>query len=107
MLLYMRSPTCHPSWKVLASQLFKTAVTKALSDLFLLVQKIDGKLDEEQRAAHGREDRLNKKISELSIQLAAAESQETDAISKIEQLTQSLVRSQKQSVSTERARKND
>ena len=40
---------------------FGMAVTKAFNDLFLLVQTIEGKLDEERREARDREDRLNKK----------------------------------------------
>ena len=73
-------------------------MTKTFSDLFILVQKIDRKLNEEWREARNRD--CLQKISEIVRQLAAAESWEADAISKREDLSQSLVQPQKQSVHT-------
>ena len=71
------------------------------------MQTIEGKVDEERREARDREDRLYKKIGELSRQLTTAESREADAIAKIENLSQSLGQLQKQCVRAERANKKD
>ena len=62
---------------------FGTEVTKVFSDLLTLVGSVKAELEEERHEARDREARLTRKVSELCKMLAAAETRESDALTKL------------------------
>ena len=62
---------------------FGTEVTKVFSDLLTLVGSVKAELEIERHEARDREARLTRKVSELCKMLAAAETRESDALTKL------------------------